>query len=204
MGGIRKRKIGKLRINWIVSRSVIYLSGSTQGSEFWADLLKVSSSLEITDSKFQLVNCWSLVKVWNIEQYFVHWYCESLHQITGIYGYHEWQLEKTPTVSPDPGATGGTATSDRDGKGKCARCSHDLLECKLKELKEWPCKHYCHSSCVVLFYEIEWEEAYCSCRRRIPSDWLQVTVDEIKEQLRRDELECLVCTILVTKEDPSD
>ena len=25
--------------------------------------------------------------------------------------------EKTPTVSPDPGATGETATSDRDGKG---------------------------------------------------------------------------------------
>ena len=44
MGGIRR--IGKLRINGLVSRSVIYLSGSTQGSEFWVDLLKVSSSLE--------------------------------------------------------------------------------------------------------------------------------------------------------------
>ena len=44
MGGIRR--IGKLKINGIVSQSVIYLSGSTQGSEFWADLLKVSSSLE--------------------------------------------------------------------------------------------------------------------------------------------------------------
>ena len=32
MGGIRK--IGKLKINGFVSRSVIYLSGSTQGSEF--------------------------------------------------------------------------------------------------------------------------------------------------------------------------
>ena len=31
--------------------------------------------------------------------------------------------EKTPTVSPDQGATGETATSDRDGKEKCARCS---------------------------------------------------------------------------------
>ena len=44
MGGIRR--IGKLKINGFVSRSVIYVSGSTQGSEFWADLLKVSSSLE--------------------------------------------------------------------------------------------------------------------------------------------------------------
>ena len=32
MGGIRR--IGKLKINGIVSWSVIYLSGSTQGSEF--------------------------------------------------------------------------------------------------------------------------------------------------------------------------
>ena len=29
--------------------------------------------------------------------------------------------EKTPTVSPDPGATGETATSDRDGKGRWRR-----------------------------------------------------------------------------------
>ena len=45
-GRNKERKIGKLKINWIVSRSVIYLSGSTQGSEFWADLLTVSLSLE--------------------------------------------------------------------------------------------------------------------------------------------------------------
>ena len=32
MGGIRK--IGKLRIDGFVSQSVIYVSGSTQGSEF--------------------------------------------------------------------------------------------------------------------------------------------------------------------------
>ena len=32
MGGIRR--IGKLKINRFVSRSVIYLSGSTQGSDF--------------------------------------------------------------------------------------------------------------------------------------------------------------------------
>ena len=32
MGGIRR--IGKLKINGFVSQSVIYLSGSTQGSEF--------------------------------------------------------------------------------------------------------------------------------------------------------------------------
>ena len=49
-GGIRRRKIGKLRINWIVSWSVIYLSGRTQGSDFWADLLTVSSSLETFNS----------------------------------------------------------------------------------------------------------------------------------------------------------
>ena len=45
-GRNKENKVSKLRINWIVSRSVIYLSGSTQGSEFWADLLKVSSLLE--------------------------------------------------------------------------------------------------------------------------------------------------------------
>ena len=73
--------------------------------------------------------------------------------------------KKTPTISPDPGATGETATSDRDGKGKCARCSRDLFECTSKEVKELPCKHYCHSSCLILFHEDEWEgeEAYCSC-----------------------------------------
>ena len=32
MGGIRR--IGKLKINGFVSQSVIYVSGSTQGSEF--------------------------------------------------------------------------------------------------------------------------------------------------------------------------
>ena len=88
-------------------------------------------------------------------------------------------------------------------KGKCVRCSNDMVECESVEVKELPCKHYCHSLCLVSFHE-EGEEAYCSCGRRIPSDWLKVTVYEIKEQLRRDELERLVCTILVTKEDPSD
>ena len=48
------------------------------------------------------------------------------------------------------------------------------------------------------------EEAYCSCGRRIPGDWLKKTVDEIKEQIINDEIECVVCTALVTKEDPSD
>ena len=100
--------------------------------------------------------------------------------------------EETPTVSPDLGATGETATSDRDGKGKCARCSRDLFECKLKEVKELPCRHYCHLLCVVLFYEIEWEEAYCSYGCRIPSDWLKKTVDEIKEQQRINEVKRLV------------
>ena len=90
-------------------------------------------------------------------------------------GEEKIKSEKTPTVSPDQGATGETATSDRDGKGKCARCLHDLFECKSKEVKELPCMHYCHLLCVVLFYEIEWEEAYCSYRCRIPSDWLKKT-----------------------------
>ena len=81
-------------------------------------------------------------------------------------------------------------------EGKCVRCSHDLFECKSKKVKELPCKHYCHSLCMVLFHEEEGEEAYCSCRCRIPRDWLKKTVDEIKEQQRRDEVECLVCTIL--------
>ena len=33
-GRNKERKISKLKINGFVSRSVIYLSGSTQGSEF--------------------------------------------------------------------------------------------------------------------------------------------------------------------------
>ena len=45
-GRNKENRTSKLKINGIVSRSVIYLSGSTQGSEFWADLLKVSSLLE--------------------------------------------------------------------------------------------------------------------------------------------------------------
>ena len=73
-------------------------------------------------------------------------------------------------------------------KGKCVRCSRDLSECKSKEVKELPCKHYCHSSYMVLFHEDEeeGEEAYCPCGHRIPVDWLQKTVDEIKEQQRID------------------
>ena len=46
-GRNKEKRIGKLKIKGFVSRSVIYLSGSTQGSEFCADLLKVSSLLEI-------------------------------------------------------------------------------------------------------------------------------------------------------------
>ena len=34
-GRKRRKETGKLKINGIVSRSVIYLSGRTQGSEFW-------------------------------------------------------------------------------------------------------------------------------------------------------------------------
>ena len=105
--------------------------------------------------------------------------------------------KKTPTVSPDPGATGETATSDRDGKGECARCSSDLSECMSKEVKELPCKHYCHSSCLILFHEDEWEgeEAYCSCGHRIPSDWLKKTVDEIKEHMPYAYISCHTWTI---------
>ena len=119
--------------------------------------------------------------------------------------------EKTPTVSPDPGATGETATSDRDGKGKCARCSHDFYERESLAVKELPCRHYCHSLCVVLLYVIKWEEASCLCGSKIPSDWLKKTVDEIKEQLikeqlRREDIEItllrLVCTAIGNKERP--
>ena len=49
-GRNKENRASKLKINGIVSRSVIYLSGSTQGSEFSVDLLKVSSSLETFDS----------------------------------------------------------------------------------------------------------------------------------------------------------
>ena len=74
-------------------------------------------------------------------------------------------------------------------KGKCAKCQHGLFECKSKEVKELPCKHYCHSVCIVLLHEDEeeGEAAYCPCRLRIPRDWLKETVDEIKEQQRIEE-----------------
>ena len=63
-------------------------------------------------------------------------------------------------------------------KGKCVKCSNDLHECESIDVKELSCKHYCHSVCLVLIHE-EGEEAYCSCRCRIPRDWLKKTVDEI-------------------------
>ena len=86
--------------------------------------------------------------------------------------------EKTPIVSPDPGATGWSATSDRDGKGKkgkCAYCGREFVEHETLAVKELPCNHYCHLLCVVLLYEIKWEEASCLCGSKIPSDWLKKT-----------------------------
>ena len=121
-----------------------------------------------------------------------------------IKGEKKIERKKTPTVLLDPGATGGTATSDRKGKGKCAYCSCNFYECELMTVKELPCRHYCHSLCMVLLYEIEWEEVRCSCGYGIPSDWLKKSVDEIKEQIINDEIECVVCTASVTKEVPSD
>ena len=73
-------------------------------------------------------------------------------------------------------------------KGKCVRCSHDLFECKSKEVKKLPCKHYCHSLCIVSLHEEEEEEKACGqCRHSIHSHWLRTTVDDIKEQQRIDE-----------------
>ena len=74
-------------------------------------------------------------------------------------------------------------------KGKCAQCQHDLLECKSKEVKKLPCKHYCHSLCIVSLHEEEEnEERACGqCGRRIHNHWLNTTVDDIKEQQRIDE-----------------
>ena len=43
-----------------------------------------------------------------------------------IKGEKKIERKKTPTVLLDPGATGGTATLDRKGKGRCAYCSHDF------------------------------------------------------------------------------
>ena len=63
-GRKRKSEMGKLKINGIVCQSVIYVSGRTQGSEFWRICLKchcrwklfnslgqLLSSLELTNSK---------------------------------------------------------------------------------------------------------------------------------------------------------
>ena len=84
--------IGNLKINGIVSQSVIYVSGSTQGSEFWADLLKVSSLLETFDSFGELLSSLELsnsklfinellitseiVEHWTSS---VQWYCENVN-----------------------------------------------------------------------------------------------------------------------------
>ena len=59
-----------------------------------------------------------------------------------------------------------------------------MFECKSKDVKELPCKYYCHSLCIVLLHEEEeeGEAAYCPCGHRIPRDWLKKTADEIKEQ----------------------
>ena len=53
--------------------------------------------------------------MWNIKQYFVHWYCESLHQITGSTDIMSESGQKTSTVSPDQGTTGDPATPKREG-----------------------------------------------------------------------------------------
>ena len=102
-GRNKENRISKIKINWIVCQSVIFCQAELKEVNFehicwqchhhWKlfnSFDELLSSLELNNSKnFQLVNCWSLVKLWNTEQYFVHWYCESLHQITGIYRYHE-------------------------------------------------------------------------------------------------------------------
>ena len=73
-------------------------------------------------------------------------------------------------------------------KGKCADCRGGFFECKLKEVKELPSKHYCHSSCIVAMHEDMPEEICClRCGHRIPPDWLKKTVHEIEEQQRIDE-----------------
>ena len=70
-------------------------------------------------------------------------------------------------------------------KGKCTNCDGGLFECMSKEVKELPCKHYCHSSCIVLLHEREEKEVCCPrCGCKIPRDWLKKTVDEIEEQQR--------------------
>ena len=72
-------------------------------------------------------------------------------------------------------------------KGKSLRCSHDLFECKSKEVKKLPCKHYCHSLCIISLHEEEEEKACSQCGHSIHNDWLRTTVDDIKEQQRIDE-----------------
>ena len=79
----------------------------------------------------------------------------------------------------------GTSTKSYDktySKVKCPRCQNDVDECELLEVKELPCKHYCHSVCLVIYHG-QGKEAHCSCGHRIPGDWLKKTVDEIKAEL---------------------
>ena len=91
----KEKRIGKLKINGIVSRSVINLSSRTQESAFWADLLIVSSSLEtfdsfdellssleITDLKFstsELLITSEIVKHWTIFHALILWILTSNH-----------------------------------------------------------------------------------------------------------------------------
>ena len=134
-----------------------------------------------------------IVKHWTIFCTLILWILTSNHwdlRISWVTVRRKHQL-----YHQNPCATGGTATSDRDGKGKCARCLCDLFECESKEVKELLCKHYCQSSCMVLLYEIEWEEAYCQCRSEIPSNWLKKTVDEIKEHMAYAYINCSTWTI---------
>ena len=73
--------------------------------------------------------------------------------------------------------------------GKCVKCLNNMVEHESLAVKELPCKHYSHSHCLVFiqeefeeaYFHEEGEEAYCSCRCRIPKDWLKITVDEFKD-----------------------
>ena len=68
-------------------------------------------------------------------------------------------------------------------KGNCVQCQRGLFEWSM-EVKKLPCKHYCHSSCIVALPN-EWgskyykEDGWCPrCGHKIHRDWPKETLEQ--------------------------